>query len=199
MRIVAAYDCLTITSLLQELDSSPTKGEIHLLAYLASLLSVYARRGEGASDWGYSFAATSVGAPFSEDLGVKIEELLSGGALTVAGTTIGLSQEGNKLQRNLSVLGLTKDRMVYLDSAIATIIAIPIGLVRAAFARDPVISLVAEHKHSRILASGSALARLYIQFDSVADVLGSSRRSLLAASVLWLTYQAEQKSVVPTE
>ena len=195
MRIEAAFDCLTMASLLEGINPGPTKGEIHLLAYLASLLAVYARGGKGASDWGYSFAATPAGAPFSEGLEVEIDDLISGGALTIVGTTLRLTQEGSSLQHTLSGLGLLQNRFDYVDSAIATIFAIPVGMVRAAFAHDPDLLLVAVHKRSRILASESALARLYIEFDAVADVLGTAHRSLLAASVLWLTYLAHKKPV----
>ena len=195
MRIEAAFDCLTIASLLQDIDPGPSKGEVHLLAYLASLLSVYARAGEGASDWGYSFAATPGGAPFGEGLEVEMEELISGGALVVTRTNVRITGEGSQLQRRLAGLGLVQDRFNYLDSAISTTFAMPVGMVRAAFAYDPDVLVVAEHRRSRILGSDSALARLYAEFDAVADVLGTDRRSLLAASVLWLTYLTERDAV----
>ena len=192
MRIEAAFDSLTISSLVERIDLSPTRGEIHLLAYLASLLSVYARKGEGASSWGYAFAATPGGAPFSESLAVEIQELISKGAYTVVGTTLQLTPEGNQLQQALSRLNLAKDRFDYIDSASATVYALPVGLIRAAFARDPDLSLVAAHRRSRVLISENALVRLYAEFDAVADVLGEAHGSLFAASVLWLTYLAEQ-------
>ena len=195
MRIEAAFDCLTMTSLLQGINPGPTKGEVHLLAYLASLLAVYARGGKGASDWGYSFAATPGGAPFSEGLEVEIEDLISGGALTIVGTSLRLTGVGGSLQHVLSGLDLLSERFGYVDSAVATIFAMPVGMVRAAFAHDPDLLLVAVHRRSRVLASESALARLYAEFDAVADVLGTAHRSLLAASVLWLTYLAEGNSV----
>ena len=192
MRIEAAFDSLTITSLLEKIDLGPTRGEIHLLAYLASLLSVYGRKGEGASDWGYAFTATPGGAPFSESLEVEIERLISKGAYAVVGAALQLTPEGNQLQQTLSGLELVKDRFDYIDSASATVYVLPIGMIRAAFAQDPDISLVAEHRRTRVLASENALARLYAEFDAVADVLGEARGSSFAASVLWLTYLAER-------
>ena len=81
-----------------------------------------------------------------------------------------------------------------MDSAIATTYVMPVGMVRAAFARDPDLLLVADHDRSRILATDSALARLYDEFDAVAEILGTARRSLFAASVLWLTYLAERNT-----
>ncbi len=192
MRIEAAFDSLTISSLLGRIDFIPTRGEIHLLAYLASLLSVYARKGEGASNWGYTFVATPGGAPFSESLEVEIQELVSKGAYTIVGTSIQLTPEGSQLQQALSKLNLARDRFDYIDSASATVYALPAGLIRAAIARDPDLSLVAAHRRSRVLTSYSAMARLYAEFDAVADVLGEANGSLFAASVLWITYLAEQ-------
>ena len=192
MRIEAAFDSLTISSLLGSIDFSPTRGEIHLLAYLASLLSVYARKGEDASNWGYPFAATPGGAPFSESLEVEIQELVSRGAYRVVGNSLQLTPDGNQLQQALSRLNLARERFDYIDSASATVYALPVGLIRAAIARDPDLSLVAAHGHSRALMSENALARLYVEFSAIADVLGEAHGSLFAASVLWLTYLAEQ-------
>ena len=129
-------------------------------------------------------------------LEVEMEELISGGALVIAGTTVRLTQDRQPFATTLCLAWLScRERFNYLDSAIATIFAMPVGMVRAAFAHDPDILLVAGHGRSRVLASESALARLYAEFDAVADVLGTAHRSLLAASVLWLTYLAEGKSV----
>ena len=176
------------------MDPAPTKGELHLLAYLSYLLSVYAGGGSGASDWGYAFVATPGGAPFSEGLEVEMVDLISGGALALSGTTLRLTQEGGRLQDSLLDLDLLRNRLVYMDSAIATTYVMPVGMVRAAFARDPDLLLVADHDRSRILATDSALARLYDEFDAVAEILGTARRSLFAASVLWLTYLAERNT-----
>ena len=192
MRIEAAFDSLTISLLLGRIDFNATKGEIHLLAYLASLLSVYARKGKDASNWGYAFAATPGGAPFSESLEVEIQELVSKGAYRVIGTSLHLTPEGNQLQESLSRLNLTRIRYDYIDSASATVFALPMGLIRAAIARDPDLLLVAAHGRSRLLMSENALARLYAEFDVIADVLGEAHGSLFAASVLWLTYLADQ-------
>ena len=197
MRIEAAFDCLTITSQLEGIDLQPTRGEIHLLAYLASLLSLYASRGQGASNWGYSFAATPAGTPFSESLQVEIDDLTSRGAVTCAGTIIQLTQEGRFLQQALANLDLAKQRFTCIDSASATLFALPIGMVRAAFAQDPDARLVSEHHRSRILASENAMVRLYSEFDAVAEVLATAQGSLFAASVLWLTYLAERPAGTP--
>ena len=192
MRIEAAFDSLTIASQLEGIDLQPTRSEIHLLAYLASLLSLYARRGEGAPDWGYTFAATPGGTPFSESLQVEIDDLTSRGAFSGVGATIQLTQEGRFLQENLASLDLVQERSACIDSASSTLCALPVGMVRAAFAQDPETTLVAEHQRSRLLASQNAMARLYSEFDAVAEVLATAQDSLFAASILWLTYLAER-------
>ena len=180
------------------MSHAPTKGEVHLLAYLASLLAVYARRGERASDWGYDFTATPTGAPFSEDLEDELERLISTGAVTVTDMNLRLTHEGNWWQQRLSNLWLAKNRLDYLDSASTTLLVMPVGLVRVAFAQDPDVSTVAKHKRSRALVSNSALARLYDEFNAVADVLDTAHGSLLAASILWLSYLVEQEPATAT-
>ena len=194
MRIEAAFDCLTITALVQEFSPGPSKGDVHLLAYLASLLAVYARRGEGASDWGYAFTATPSGAPFSDSLEVELEWLVSSGALLTSGTSFRLTESGRRLQDSLSRLSLTEGRFSYLDSASATVLAMPVGLIRAAFSHDPDLSIVAQYRRARSLMSKSALVRLFLEFNAVAEVLGPASGSLLAASVLWLSYLLEQET-----
>ena len=67
-RIEAAFDCLTMVSLVRDLRYGPTAGEVHLLTYLASVLAIYDQRGEGVTAWGYRFASTPSGAPFSSVL-----------------------------------------------------------------------------------------------------------------------------------
>ena len=192
MRLEAVFDCLTIISLVGEMPrGGPTKGEVHLLAYLASLLAVYARREQRWSDWGYAFTATPTGSPFSGDLAGGLETLTRGGEITFAGKTLGLNAAGVSLQRKLSTLDVTKGRFKELEAASCTLLAMPVGLIRAAFAQDPNFATVAEHKSSRLLVSEGALLRLWDQFDVVAKVLGTAHESLLAASVLWLTYLAE--------
>ena len=198
MQIEAAFDCLTILALLQDVGVAPTKGEVHLLAYLGWSLSVYAQRGEGASDWGYGFAATPGGSPFSEELQIEIEELIASGVVSGGRTTLQLTTEGISLQQRLGALGLVRERLNFLDGAVATTLAMPLGMMRTAFAHGREPSLVAKHKRTRILVSESALACLYAEFNAVADVLGTAHHSLLAASVLWLTGLAELETTAAT-
>lgn len=194
MQVEAAFDCLTVTAVVQEFSPGPSKGDVHLLAYLASLLAVYANRGEGAYDWGYTFTATPSGAPFSDSIEAEMERLVSYGALSINGAHFRLTESGQRLQEGLSPLNLVESRFSYLDSAGATVMAMPVGLIRAAFSTDPDVSIVAKHSGARSLLSRSALARLYLEFDSIAEVLGPASGSLFAASVLWLNYLLERES-----
>ena len=198
MRVEAAFDCLTITSLVQENASRPSKGDIHLLAYLASLLRAYSRR-TGPFDWGYEFAATPSGAPFSQVLEVEMNALLAGGAISSTEATLELTASGTRLQEALADLNVVSGRIEYLDSASATTLAIPVGLVRVAFAHQRENNIAATQGRVRSLVSKSALAQLFLDFNAVAQVLDAASGSLLAASVLWLSYLLEQEATSDTE
>lgn len=194
-RIEAAFDCLTVVSLVRDIRIGPSPGEIHLLTYLASLLAIYERRGEGATAWGYNFASTPSGAPFSSVLSSQIELLLADRALVVEEDGLQLTEQGRALREDLAALRLTAIRIGYLDSASSTLLALPPGVVRAALGQSQVIPphLAA---NARLLASETMLPQLYSDFEVLANALGPTRQSLLAASVLWVSYLVEQMDSV---
>lgn len=192
MRIAAAFDCLTVVALATEVGRGPTKGEVQLLSYLASLLAVYDRKGDGASAWGYTFAVTPSGAPFSAEVAEAVDGLVAQGALEVEEGALRLSDMGQDLHAQLTELNLSRSRLGYLDSSSATALVLPLGMVRAALARSPQVSAVVAAQASREMFSESGLARLYEDFDAVRGVLGPGSGSLFAASVLWLNYLLER-------
>ncbi len=194
MRIQATFDCLTLIALAQKMDHEPTKSEVYLLAYLAALLAFYARRTEDDFDWGYSFTATPSGSPFSDDLDEELDRLIARGELEYGDSTLRLTQAGGALQEMLSALSIVKERFDYLDSASTTVLVTPVGMIRAALAQGPEMSVVSEHQNSRFLFSDSARIRLRHEFDAVASALDTAQTSLLAASVLWLNYPREQEA-----
>ena len=195
-RIEAAFDCLTMVSLVRDLRFGPTAGEIHLLAYLASVLAIYERRGEGATAWGYRFASTSSGAPFSSILSTQIEQLVSDGALVMEDDGLQLTEHGRALREDLAALRLTAIRVGYLDSASSTLLALPSGVIRAALGRRQATSPLLLAPTARLLSSETVLPQLYSDFDVLATALGPAQGSLLAASVLWVSYLVEKMDSV---
>ena len=193
VRIQSTFDCLTLISQAQEMDQKPTHSEVYLLAYLASLMAVYAQRKEQVLDWGYSFTATPSGFPFSNELDEALNGLIARGEIEHIDSTLQLTESGSALQKMLSALSIGQNRIVYLDAASTTVLVIPVGMVRAALAHSPEISVVKEHQHSRRLFSFSALTRLRHEFNTVAEALDTAQDSLLAALVLWINYPRERE------
>ena len=75
----AYYDALHLCSQLQASLESVARAEVHLFAYLGSLLAAY--RGQIPDDWGYGFAVTPDGYPFSRDLDASLDLLVRRGRL----------------------------------------------------------------------------------------------------------------------
>lgn len=75
----AAFDSLYIAAALENNVPYPVAAEIYVLAYLAALLSLY--RGQPVADWGYGFAGTREGSPFSPEISEAIRALTSAGFL----------------------------------------------------------------------------------------------------------------------
>ncbi len=163
-----------------------------MLTYLASVLALYDRRGEGVTSWGYRFDSTSSGAPFSSVLSMQIERLVADEALVIDGDGLQLTEHGRALQHGLARLQLTASRIGYLDSASSTLLALPPGVIRAAFGQGLSTSTLRLEAGARPLSSEASLAQLYADFDTLAAALGPGQHSLLAASVLWLSYLVEQ-------
>jgi len=180
------FDCLYLSKRISELTGMANVADVHLFAYLSCLLFVY--NGFPAGDWGYSFAGTSLGAPFGADLqdclgAASMADLLRQDAdrfleLTAAGTG-----ELSFLQG----LNSCEERIAYLEAAAATLLSMPTGLVKIAIGREPTLRPALALRVSRKLIESPAVELLYEQFRSLTAVIGSGRDLLIPATV-WLTY-----------
>jgi hypothetical protein len=78
----AFFDALELVTSLGEIDAHVSESEVHLYGYIASLANAYANG--IASSWGYTFAATIGGTPYSADLAMALRSLAIKGALVAA-------------------------------------------------------------------------------------------------------------------
>jgi hypothetical protein len=62
----AYYDALAVSRQLENQLGDVAVAEVHLFAYLACLLALY--KGHSPSVWGYAFAVTDYGYPFSGEI-----------------------------------------------------------------------------------------------------------------------------------
>ena len=134
----AFFDTIVLTDRINQRIGTAVGPEVHLFAYLACLLAVY--RGWPATDWGYRFACTENGAPYSHELQNAIEELLALGHLSSSEEIITLSEGGQDLRGFLSSLETQQRRLPYLDGACSSLLGMPVGIVRYAISSEPTIS-----------------------------------------------------------
>jgi hypothetical protein len=190
----ATYDSLFILSRLRDPLRGVTEGEVHLFAYLSSLLGLF--RGRPATDWGYTFARTKWGSPFSPAVGEALKELQLGGQiekdLSDAVPTLICTKEGSALLASLDEFELAKDRLQFLDAACSSALTLPVSAIRRAIRMEPTFKSAAGHLGPQELLAGPSLELLYEQFGAIREVLGSNISDLLVPSSVWLSYLMEK-------
>lgn len=75
------YDALQILNALRKSLEPISTIETHLFAYLSCILGLW--RGQPLADWGYNFAVTSEGFPFSADFEIARAELAPRGLVSI--------------------------------------------------------------------------------------------------------------------
>ena len=182
----AAFDCLSIARRLQSSLKNSAPGEIHLFAYLSCLLSLYG--GQAASSWGYSFAGTQHGSPFSPELNGALEDLLALGLLSSEGQYLMVAQEGTEEYGELRRLSQNLMREKYIEAACSSLLSLPVGLIRSALSEEPMLRPSSKLGSTRALLVGPGLELLHQQFRDLSNAVGVDTRDLLVPATVWLTF-----------
>lgn len=182
----AGFDCLSIALRLQQSLSNVAPGELHLFAYLACLLSLY--RGNAVSDWGYGFAGTRNGSPFSPEIGSAQQRLVSLGLLSYKKDYLTISEVGREEYKELRRLSQNALREPYVEAACSSVLALPVGLIRTALSEEPMLRPSAQLASTRPLLAGPGLVLLHEQFEILSAAVGVEVRDLLIPAAVWLTY-----------
>jgi hypothetical protein len=186
----AFFDCLAISTQLQDVFDAVAPAEVHLFAYLACLLSVY--RGRPVATWGYSFAGTCSGSPFSPEVEESKELLIRAGHITVTESGyLQLTQSGCEEYAFLASLIANGKRIEYLVGACATVLTLPLGWIKAAITSDSQMRLAAELKMTRTLLTEAAIAEFHDDFELLAASLGTDVPDLMIPAVVWLRSMRE--------
>lgn len=165
-----------------------TVAEFQLFSYLACLLSLYRR--EPASEWGYTFAGTKQGAPFSVEIATAIEEHQIAGTLALQEDRFTILPKGREWHTLLLDLQQNKSRQRFIEGACASSLAIPIGLVRSAIAQDSAIQTAIKLKAARPLFDKRGVDMLYEQFVALSEAIGVQGDDLMLPAVVWVMYFA---------
>jgi len=187
----ATFDCLSIGAKLQASLGNVAPTELQLFAYLSCLLSLYRQR--PVAEWGYSFAGTEYGAPFSPEINSAITQLIIEGLLFEEDCYLKVTDEGQKEYRILLSLSQNAQREVFLEGACSSLLALPISIVREALHSEPGLRSALKLNSTRMLLSegNPEMRMLYKQFETLGQAIGMKVDNLMIPSVVWLTYLSQ--------
>src|ERR1017187_498846 len=131
----AIFDCLFMADCIRRESGEFTTPELHLFAYLACLLWLYRRR--PISDWGYSFAGTYLGAPYSRDLDGAITMLIDRGYFSKIKDRLRTTDSAQDQLSVFSGLTMNQFREECLLASCSSMAALSAGMVCNALTQEP--------------------------------------------------------------
>ena len=186
----AYYDALHLCSQLQVSLKFVARAEVHLFAYFGSLLAAY--RDQVPGDWGYGFAITPDGYPFSGDLNSSLDLLVRRGRLLVdEDGYLRTSAYGSLELEGLGTLSTIRANRAFLDGACGAALVMPVGIIREALGREWDLQRVPDLSRAELLPTqiGSQLRREH--FSALRHALPSDPGDLMIPAVVWLSYLSE--------
>lgn len=182
----AYFDALSIVARLFNNLQRVSVSEVHLFSYLSCLLWLYKK--QPVALWGYPFAATPQGHPYSADLDEAIKYLHNSGMIIVDGQYVAITEKGITEYSELLKMTTFSERDPYLEGACSCVLAIPVGMIRNGLLNEPEISNAIALSQKRLLLTTDGLDMLYEQFDTLSSVVGVDVDDLMIPSVVWVTY-----------
>lgn len=161
--------------------------EMHLFSYLGCILALF--QGEPVGDWGYSYAVTEQGFPFSAEFEEARKVLHSHGLLEMDDNNLQQAIQpalNNELAMVLSI-GSWQKRSLWIRAAMQCALTFPLGLIRAAVSQTPSTELAIALRRTCKLLDTDDVKLLYEQYDIVNSVLGSDAHDILSPAVIWLS------------
>ena len=181
----STFDCLCVSEALSLHFESFSRSDAHLMVYLACLLSLY--DGNPVSDWGYSFAGTMAGIPFSSEIQLSLDMLAMAGMLAVDNGRHSLTKSGTEELSALSSFRQNIQRRRFLDGATSALYSMPVGAVREALLNEPELGRARVLQSTRVLLDGAGIHLLYDQFGALSDAIGVRLDDLAVPALTWLS------------
>ena len=186
----AFFDCLRIIQRLQRSLQGVSRLDIQRMGYLSCILALYEKK--PAADWGYQFANTDYGKPFSHALQDATKFLSDSGRIKEHDGRFRLSDSGTLMLDALQNLGNCSQRARYLDAACFSMLAVPQSTLSGGLEHEPTVASSQLKSNGAMLLDGPAFTVLYEQLKGLASVIpADSGDDLVSPSVLWLSYSAD--------
>ena len=186
----AHFDCLQIAADLAAPLGGVTRLETQRIAFLACLLSIYTS--QPVSDWGYKFANTGSGIPYSDHLATATEFLINTGALHETQGRLVPTVRGRDLLQHLSSLRSMTARSPCVVAAAASLLAVPGSVMADGLQQEPTMRASGLRSSPTMLLDEPHLQTLHDHFAALASVIPPGDTDLLSPSVLWLSYMAHE-------
>lgn len=161
--------------------------EMHLFSYLGCILALF--KGKPVGDWGYSYAITSDGFPFSAQFENARRALITRGLANVEqdGT---LDPQYPELAQELELInsiGSWDERRNCIRAATECAVALPVGSIRYAVEQSPGFSTPLKLGQRHQLLEEEDVTLLYDEFNVINNALGEVTDDLLSPAVIWLS------------
>lgn len=183
------FDCLSITAKLQSSLQGVSRLDMQRVGFLSCILALYDK--QPVSEWGYQFANTDFGKPFSYQLNEATTFLHETGRLTEQNGRFSLSEDGLGLTRQLENLNACRIRARYTDAACFSTLAVPQSTLTQGLDHEPTVASSQLRTTGAMLLDGPAVELLYEQFVGLSSVFRPDSADLISPSVLWLSYSAD--------
>lgn len=167
--------------------------EMHLFSYLGCILGLF--QGKPIGDWGYSFAVTSEGFPFSAGFEQARRSLVSSG-LVESDDDGAMAPYRPAIDSELETVlatGSWAERRRWLRGATECALALPIGAIRYAIGQTPGMVTSLQIKQRRPLLDADDVELLYDEYRVVNAVLGADAQDVLSPAVIWLSARVLRK------
>lgn len=173
--------------------------EAHLYAYLGCILGLF--KGQAVGDWGYPFAVTSEGFPFSVQFETARSIVVAHGLVDEDGTGL-MSARHDELAAEIDSLltyGSWADRRQWLRTATQCALALPVGSIRHAIGQTPGLAASVRLGQRRLLLQADDIELLYEEYGIVSSVLGADVKDLLSPAVIWLSARILRTEDAPVD
>ena len=160
--------------------------EAHLLSYIACVIALW--NGKAISDWGYSFALTSEGFPFSTKFDEARSVLISSGHIMLDDNGDMVPQPS--LPEVLSSMFFDDRwniRRSYIEAAAKSALSFPSGSIRYAIAQSPGFGSAFELGQNSELLNEYDIEDIYEEYSVIMSTLHGKDVDLLSPAVIWLS------------
>lgn len=186
----ACFDALSIIKNLVPVLQGIGQLEIQRSAYLACLLAIY--DGKPLADWGYRFAKTAYGTPFSSEINDALEIFTDKGIVVEKEGKFELSEYGLSFYNAISKMVDLNRRSKYTETACDSTLLIPPSILSEGIDNEPTMKRALQKETGGGLLQGSSLQLLYDQFAMLSKVVDRDDKDLLTPSVIWISFISNQ-------